>query len=116
MCRTIFNDDHSRAIAGFLFTFDSPSAAQTALVLRQAIWRKSEAHWVIFSIPEVLYTDNSSDFTSTHLEQVAVDIKNAADLLHARRRRCRPWAIGAAWWAHSVAGVGANSTIRTTIH
>ncbi len=72
---TIIIDDHTRAIAGFLFTFDSPSAAQTALALRQAIWRKAEAHWIIFGIPEVLYTDNGSDFTSTHLEQVAVDIK-----------------------------------------
>jgi transposase InsO family protein len=72
---TIVIDDYSRAIAGFLFSFDSPSAAQTALALRQAIWRKSEAHWIIFGIPEALYTDNGSDFTSMHLEQVAADIK-----------------------------------------
>ena len=72
---TIIIDDHSRAIAGFLFSFDSPSAVQTALALRQAIWRKPDAHWTIFGIPEVLYTDNGSDFTSTHLEQVAADIK-----------------------------------------
>jgi len=72
---TVIIDDHSRAVAGFLFSFDSPSAAQTALALRQAIWRKSDAHWTIFGIPEVLYTDNGSDFTSNHLEQVAADIK-----------------------------------------
>lgn len=48
---------------------------QTALALRQAIWRKPDAHWTIFGIPEVLYTDNGSDFTSTNLEQVAADIK-----------------------------------------
>lgn len=30
---------------------------------------------MIFGIPDVLYTDNGSDFTSTHLEQVAADIK-----------------------------------------
>jgi putative transposase len=72
---SVIIDDHSRAIAGFLFSFDSPSAAQTALALRQAIWRKSEAHWIIFGIPEALYTDNGSDFTSTHLEQVAADLK-----------------------------------------
>ena len=57
------------------FSFDSASAAQTALALRQAIWRKSEAHWIIFGIPEALYTDNGSDFTSTHLERVAADLK-----------------------------------------
>jgi putative transposase len=72
---TIIIDDHSRAIAGFLFSFDSPSAVQTALALRQAIWRKPDAHWTIFGIPENLYTDNGSDFTSMHLEQVAADIK-----------------------------------------
>jgi putative transposase len=43
--------------------------------LRQAIWRKSDVQWIVFGIPEVLYTDNGSDFTSIHLEQVAADIK-----------------------------------------
>ena len=72
---TVIIDDYSRAIAGFAFSFDSPSAIQTALALRQAIWRKDDAHWTIFGIPEVLYTDNGSDFTSKHLEQVVADIK-----------------------------------------
>ncbi len=72
---TIIADDYSRAIAGFMFSFEAPSALQTSLALRQAIWRKEEAQWPIFGIPEVLYTDNGSDFTSEHLEQVAVDLK-----------------------------------------
>ena len=72
---TIVIDDHSRAIAGFAFSFDSPSALRTSLALRQAIWRKADVHWIVFGIPDVLYTDNGSDFTSTHLEQVAADIK-----------------------------------------
>jgi putative transposase len=72
---TIVIDDHSRAIAGFAFSFDSPSALRTSLALRQAIWRKADVQWIVFGIPEVLYTDNGSDFTSTHLEQVAADIK-----------------------------------------
>jgi len=72
---TIIIDDYSRAIAGFFISFDSPSAARTALALRQAIWRKSDAHWIVFGIPEIFYTDNGSDFTSSHLEQVAADIK-----------------------------------------
>ena len=72
---TIIIDDHSRAIAGFAFSFDSPSALQTSLALRQAIWRKADTHWIVFGIPDVLYTDNGSDFTSIHLEQVAADIK-----------------------------------------
>ena len=72
---TVIIDDYSRAIAGFFISFDSPSAARTALALRQAIWRKADAHWIVFGIPEIFYTDNGSDFTSGHLEQVAADIK-----------------------------------------
>jgi len=47
----------------------------TALVLRQAIWRKDDARWLVCGLPEVLYTDNGSDFRSHHLEQVAADLK-----------------------------------------
>ena len=72
---TVIIDDYSRAVAGFFISFDSPSVVRTALALRQAIWRKAEAHWIIFGIPEIFYTDNGSDFTSTHLEQIAADIK-----------------------------------------
>lgn len=72
---TVIIDDYSRAIAGFFFSFESPSALQTALVLRQAIRRKSDVHWIISGIPEILYTDDASDFTSAHLEQVAADIR-----------------------------------------
>ncbi len=72
---SIIIDDHSRAIAGFFFSFDSPSALLTSLALRQAIWRKADVQWIVFGIPEVLYTDNGSDFTSIHLEQVAAGIK-----------------------------------------
>jgi putative transposase len=61
---TVIIDDYSRAIAGFYIGFDSPSAARRALVLRQAIWRKADAHWIVFGILEIFYTDNGSDFTS----------------------------------------------------
>jgi hypothetical protein len=72
---TIVIDDYSRAIAGYYLGFDPPSSMRTALALRQGIWRKSHSHWHICGIPEVLYTDNGSDFTSKHIEQVAVDLK-----------------------------------------
>ena len=68
-------DDYSRAIAGYFLSFNAPSALQTALALRQAIWRKGDARWQVCGIPEILYTDNGSDFTSQHLEQVAADLK-----------------------------------------
>ncbi|HEY3265581.1 MAG TPA: Mu transposase C-terminal domain-containing protein [Armatimonadota bacterium] len=72
---TAIIDDYSRAIAGYFLHFEAPSAIQTALALRQAIWRKAEPQWQICGIPDVLYTDNGSDFTSHHMEQVAADIK-----------------------------------------
>ena len=72
---TIVIDDYSRAIAGYYLGFDPPSSMRTALALRQGIWRKGHARWHICGIPEVLYTDNGSDFTSKHIEQVAVDLK-----------------------------------------
>ncbi len=72
---TIILDDYSRAVAGFMLSFAPPSAIQTALALRQAIWRKPQPGWHICGIPQVLYTDHGSDFTSQHIEQVAADLK-----------------------------------------
>jgi putative transposase len=71
---TVILDDYSRAVAGYMLTFEAPSALQTALALRQAIWRKAEASWQVCGIPRVLYTDHGSDFTSQHLEQVCADL------------------------------------------
>jgi putative transposase len=72
---TVILDDYSRAVAGYFLFFEAPSAIQTALALRQAIWRKDDPRWHVCGIPEVLYTDNGSDFTSEHLEQVAAELK-----------------------------------------
>lgn len=72
---SIIMDDYSRAIAGYYISFDNPSAANTALMLYQAIWRKENSNWPICGIPEKFYTDHGSDFTSQHLEQVAIDLK-----------------------------------------
>lgn len=72
---TIIIDDYSRAIAGYSLSLSAPSAHQTALALRHAIWRKARPGWVVCGIPEILYTDNGSDFTSSHIEQVAAHLK-----------------------------------------
>src|SRR5215217_19141 len=72
---TVIMDDYSRAIAGFGLSFQAPSAIQTALILRQAIWRKPLPQWKIMGIPEIFYTDHGSDFTSDHLEQVSADFE-----------------------------------------
>jgi len=72
---TAIMDDYSRAIAGYALSFNAPSAMQTALALRQAIWRKAQPSWQVCGIPEVLYTDHGSDFTSQHIEQVVAELK-----------------------------------------
>jgi putative transposase len=72
---TVVIDDYSRAVAGYFLSFEAPCALHTSLVLRQAIWRKEDARWMVCGIPEVLYTDHGSDFTSRHLEQVGADLK-----------------------------------------
>jgi putative transposase len=74
---TVIMDDYSRAIAGFGVSFRAPSAIQTALVLRQAIWRKTVPQWQVCGIPGTFYTDHGSDFTSHHLEQVSADLTMA---------------------------------------
>jgi putative transposase len=68
-------DDYSRAVAGYFLSFEDPSALHTSLALRQAIWRKEDSRWIVCGIPNILYTDNGSDFTSQHLEQVGADLK-----------------------------------------
>ncbi len=72
---TVVIDDYSRAVAGYFLSFEDPSALHTSLALRQAIWRKEDPHWIVCGIPDVLYTDNGSDFTSRHLEQVGADLR-----------------------------------------
>lgn len=72
---TVILNDYSRAVAGYRLSFQAPSALQTALALRQAIWRKPDPAWPICGIPAFFYTDHGSDFTSRHLEQVSADLK-----------------------------------------
>lgn len=71
---TVVLDDCSRAVAGYTVFLGAPSALNLSLALRQAIWHKTDPDWVVHGIPEALYTDHGSDFTSTHLAQVAADL------------------------------------------
>lgn len=68
-------DDHSRAVAGYMAFLGAPSALNTSLALRQAIWRKADPAWEVCGIPDALYVDHGSDFTSFHLEQVAAELR-----------------------------------------
>lgn len=72
---TVIIDDYSRVIAGYMVFIGSPSSLHTSLALRQAIWRKQNSDWIVCGIPEKLYVDHGSDFTSVHLEQVAADLR-----------------------------------------
>jgi putative transposase len=72
---TVVLDDYSRALVGYFFTFEAPSALNTSLALRQAIWRKDDARWHICGVPLVFYSDCGSDFLSDHLKQVGTDLK-----------------------------------------
>ena len=72
---TVVLDDYSRGVAGYFLSFEDPCALHTSLALRQAIWRKEDPRWIVCGIPDVLYTDHRSDFTSRHLEQVSADLK-----------------------------------------
>ena len=72
---TVILDDHSRAVCGYLLSFDAPCSINTALAQHQAIWRKTDSQWHIQGIPSCFYTDHGSDFTSKRMEQVAADLK-----------------------------------------
>jgi putative transposase len=67
-------DDYSRAVPGYYLGFEPPSSIRIALALRQAIWRKEDSSWTICGIPEKLYSDCGSDFTSNHIDQVSIDL------------------------------------------
>ena len=68
-------DDYGCAIAGYYLGFDRLRRCEQRSRSGKEIWRKGHRHWHICGIPEVLYTDNGSDFTSKHLEEVAIDLK-----------------------------------------
>ena len=72
---TAVEDDYSRAILGYYLGIEAPSSLRVALALRQAIWYKPEESWPMCGIPEKFYTDHGSDFKSSHIEQVAADLK-----------------------------------------
>lgn len=84
---TVVMDDYSRAIAGFFLATAAPSAVNTALALRQAIWRKEDPDWPVCGIPEQLYADNGSDFVSENIEQACIALK--IRLIHSRPGRPR---------------------------
>ena len=79
---TVVFDDHARAVAGYTVFFGAPGAEQTALAFHQAVTRKPQPNWPVQGLPDVLYADHGSDFTSARLEQVCLDLH--VRLIHSR--------------------------------
>ena len=79
---TIVLDDYSRAIAGYALGVSAPTAEHSALAFHQAVARKRNPKWVVSGLPDILYSDHGSDFTSTRIEHVCLD-------LHVRLIRSR---------------------------
>jgi len=79
---TVVLDDYSRAVAGYTVFLGEPTAEQTALALHQAAGRKSNPAWPVTGLPDVLYSDHGSDFTSSRLERVCLDTH--IRLIHSR--------------------------------
>lgn len=71
---TAIIDDYSRAVPGYYIGIEPPNSMRVALSLRQGIWHKDDPAWLVCGIPESVYTDRGTDFKSTHMEQVALDL------------------------------------------
>ncbi len=80
-CVGVVVGDHSRAIAGYTVFLGDPTALQTALALRQAVWRKADPALQVCGLPAVLYSDHGGDFASDHIAQVCADVK--VQLVHS---------------------------------
>lgn len=79
---TLVLDDYSRAVAGYTLLLSDPTAEQTALAVHQAVRGKANTAWPVQGLPDVLYSDHGSDFTSSRLERVCLDTH--IRLIHSR--------------------------------
>jgi putative transposase len=79
---TVILDDYSRAAAGYTVFQGAPSAEQTALAFHHAVTAKPEQRWPVAGLPDVLYSDHGSDFTSARLERVCLETH--VRLIHSR--------------------------------
>ena len=79
---TVVLDDYSRAVAGYSLAVATPTAEHSALAFHQAVSRKRNPSWVVSGLPDVLYSDHGTDFTSARIEQVCLDLH--VRLIHSR--------------------------------
>jgi len=76
-------------IAGYNVTFRAPSAINTSLALRQAIWRKADSRWRICGIPEVFYIRSWQRFHFQTHGTGRRSHKNESGLFHRSKPRGR---------------------------
>lgn len=72
---TAIIDDYSRMIMGYFLAIGTPNSMRIAITLRQAIWSKTDEVWPVSGIPDIFYSDHGADFESSHIEQVAADLR-----------------------------------------
>jgi putative transposase len=65
---TVIEDEKSRAIACYWLSWSARSRDPNE---GQRVFRKEDARWHVCGIPERLYTDHGSDFTSMGVSGVA---------------------------------------------
>jgi transposase InsO family protein len=106
-------DDYSRALAGYCAFLGSPSALQTSLALRQALWSKAEPEWPVCGVPDILYVDHGTDFTSAHLDQVAAAVGFRPARPAARLARRHQRAPGPRRRSSPQAGPSADTAARS---
>lgn len=79
---TVIIDDCTRMVCAFRLSLSAPTAQQTALALRDAIWHKEKGGWPVCGIPDTLYVDNGTDFTSGHFYEACLRLQ--IKLIHSR--------------------------------
>jgi putative transposase len=60
----------------------APDAERTVLALHQAVNRKTNPSWPVLGLPDVLYSDHGSHFTSARPDRVCTDTH--VRLIHSR--------------------------------
>lgn len=84
---TVLLDDFPRAVAGYTLFLGAPSAEQTALALHQAVNLKENPDWPVCGLPDVLYSDHGSDFTSARWSEPAWTPRSNSSTLGSVSRR-----------------------------
>lgn len=79
---TVVLDDCSRAVAGYTFVPGRAVGAEPlAGVAPRPCGARPTPAWAVYGVPDIVYVDHGSDFTSENVRQVAVDLH--IELVHS---------------------------------